>query len=100
MASDTLFAERIFELDGKELVCRFHAPFLAPGGEYRCVVEILWPENPLRRSIAGIDGVQAVLLAMRLAHTELVVSDAYKSGRLTLYQRPDLDLPPHYDTES
>lgn len=97
MPDDTVFAERTFELDGAPLAVRFHPPFLAPGGEYRCAYEICWPARQTRRSSAGIDGIQALLLAMRLAHSELVESEAYKAGRLTLHETGNLNLPPPFD---
>ncbi|GFE77990.1 hypothetical protein NTCA1_56390 [Novosphingobium sp. TCA1] len=34
------------------------------------------------------------MLAMRIVHTELIESDAYKAGRLTWCDQADLDLPP------
>lgn len=88
------FAERRFELDGGELVVRFAAPARAPGGEFRCRFSIAWPEGEVRRYACGLDGVQALMLAMRSAHSELVESDAYKAGRLTWCDEADLDLPP------
>jgi hypothetical protein len=38
------------------------------------------------------------MLAMRSVHSELVESDAYKTGRLTLWDQADLDLPPAWGT--
>ena len=45
-------------------------------------------------AVRVLDGVQALMLAMRTVHTELVESDAYKAGRLTWCEQTDLDLPP------
>lgn len=91
---EALFVERIFELDGGELAVRFYAPAKAPGGEFRCRYSIGWPEGVSGRHVCGLDGVQALMLAMRTVHTQLVESDAYKAGRLTLSDQADLDLPP------
>ena len=88
------FVERRFELDGGELAVRFYAPAKAPGGEFRCRYAIGWPERESRRYVPGLDGVQALVLAMRTVHTELVDSEAYRAGRLTWCDQADLDLPP------
>ena len=41
-----------------------------------------------------LDGVQALMLAMRIVHTELVESDVYNDGRLAWCEQDELDLPP------
>jgi len=87
-------AERMFELDGSELILRFFGTAKAAGGEFRCRYSIGWPEREVGRSVPGQDGVQALMLAMKAAHVDLALSDAYKAGRLTLYGQADLDLPP------
>lgn len=91
---EAAFLEREFELDGGGLVVRFYTPALAPGGEFQCRYSVGWPEREVRRYACGLDGVQALMLAMRTVHTELVESDAYKAGRLTWCDQADLDLPP------
>jgi hypothetical protein len=88
------FVERRFELGGGELVTRFYAPARAPEGAFQCRWWIAWPEQELRGHACGEDGLQALMLAMRIVHTELVESEAYKAGRLTLWDQADLDLPP------
>jgi hypothetical protein len=91
---EAAFVERRFELDGGELVARFYLPAKAPGGEFQCRWTIGWPEGETGRYACGEDSVQALMLAMRSVHIELAGSDAYKSGRLTLFGQADLDLPP------
>lgn len=88
------FVERRFGLDGNDLVVRFYAPARAPGGEFQCQYSIAWPEREVRRYACGEDGVQALMLAMRTVHSDLVESEAYKAGRLTWCDQSDLDLPP------
>lgn len=88
------FVERKFRLGDGEVVARFFVPLPAPGGEFRCRWTIAWPAHEQSRSAPGIDGVQALLHAMRSVHTELVESDAYRSGKLTYLDQADLDLPP------
>jgi len=86
--------ERRFNLDDTELVARFYTPAKAPGGEFQCQWSLEWPGRHVRRHACGEDGVQALMLAMRTVHSELVESDAYKAGRLALWGEADLDLPP------
>jgi len=88
---DKPFVERRFDLDDGELVVCFQAPVKMPSGEFRCWLSIAWPEREVLRYAAGEDGVQALMLAMRLAYSELVESDAYKAGHLTLWGQSDLD---------
>ena len=91
------FVERKFELDDGDLIVRFFAPARATGGEFQCSYFIGWPGREVRRHACGEDGVQALMLAMRTVHSELVLSDAYKAGRLTWCDQADLDLPPIWD---
>lgn len=92
---ETIFVERRFEFEGHDLVVRFHLPFRATGGEFQCRWSIAWPDRPeVSKRTCGEDGVQALMLAMRAVHSELVECEAYKAGRLTLWGQSDLDLPP------
>lgn len=88
------FVERVFSSSSGDVVASFDTPYLAPGGEYRCRYTIAWPDLTRSREIAGIDGIQALLLAMRTVHTELRDSAEYKAGTLTYLDQADLDLPP------
>lgn len=97
---EAVFVERIFDLDGGALVVRFYLPVLAPGGEFQCRWSIGWPEGEVRRYTPGIDGVQALLLAMRSVHADLTVSDAYTAGRLAYLGERDLGLPPGWDQQA
>lgn len=98
---EAVFLTREFELDGGGLVVSFYTPAKAPGGEFQCRYSIGWSEErEVRRYACGLDGVQALLLAMRTVHTNLVESDAYKAGRLTWCDQADLDLPPIWDSPS
>jgi len=92
--TETPFVERRFELDDGELVVGFFMPSQAPGGEFQCRYIIGWPEGEFRRYSCGLDGLQALMLAMRTVHTLLIESDEYKGGRLTWCDQADLDLPP------
>lgn len=90
----TPFVERRFELDDGKVVARFHMPAQAPSGEYRCQWFLDWPDRQLSGKVCGEDGVQALMLAMKYVHLQLVESEAYRSGKLTLWEQADLDLPP------
>lgn len=91
---DRLFVERRFDLGHHEVTARFYAPTLAPGGEYQCRWRIEWPGREQERYACGIDGVQALMLAMRVVHAKLVETEEYQSGALTYLDQQDLDLPP------
>ena len=92
--SDEPFIERTFESGDDTITARFLQPVLAPGGEYQCRWAILWPDRVQQRYACGVDGVQALMLAMKSVHSELMESDLYKSGKLTYADQYDLDLPP------
>jgi hypothetical protein len=92
--SDAPFVERTFESGNDAVVARFLQPILAPGGEYRCRWTILWPDRVQHHYACGQDGVQALMLAMKSVHSELMESDLYKTGKLTYANQYDLDLPP------
>ena len=93
MESST-FVERRYKASAGDVLARFETPYLAPGGEYRCRWHLLWPDREQSREIAGIDGVQALMLAMRTVHGELAASPEHKEGMLTYLDQDDLDLPP------
>lgn len=86
------FVERAFTVDGHDVSCRFFRP--EPDGlAFRCRFEIGWPEGIKTKSMGGVDEVQALLLAMSIAHTDLL-SARENDGREVLYlDQRDLDLP-------
>ncbi|GGB27484.1 hypothetical protein GCM10011380_16450 [Sphingomonas metalli] len=88
------FVERVFEFDGGTLPVRFHTPVLQPGGEFRCYYCIEWPHGAKWKHACGLDGLQALILAMRSVHTLLIAHDLYSAGLLTWCDSADLDLPP------
>lgn len=95
--SNDPFIERTFESGQNTVVVRWQQPTLEPLGEYKCRWSILWPNRVRETYTCGLDGVQALLLAMRSAHTELMESDLYKAGALTYADQYDLDLPSGWD---
>ena len=88
------FVERTFSAPEGEVLAHFEAPYLAPGGEYRCRWRIQWPNRNSSQETAGIDSIQALMLAMRRARLDLEESDYFKAGTLTYLDQTDLDLPP------
>ena len=97
--NDRLFVERRFDLGNHEVIARFYAPILAPGGEYQCRWCIQWPDRDQERYACGIDGLQALTLAMRVVHAKLFESAEYQAGTLTYLDQQDLDLPPAWGPE-
>jgi hypothetical protein len=86
------FVERLFTVDGQNVSCRFFRPE-TDGLSFRCRFEIYWPEGVRSKSMGGVDEVQALLLAMSIAHTDLL-SARENDGREVLYlDQRDLDLP-------
>ena len=75
--------DRRFSVDGQLVSCRFFWPEL-DGGSYFCRYEIDWPEGMRSRSTGGVDEVQALLLAMQTAHTDLLAARE-NDGRSVLW---------------
>ena len=92
--------ERSFDSSNGQVLAQFEQPYLAPGGEYRCRWRIVSRAGERSREAAGIDGIQALMLAMRTVHSELLESEEYKSGNLTYLGQSDLDLPPSWGSGS
>ena len=92
--NDMVFVERRFDLGNHEVIARFYTPVLAPGGAYQCRWRIEWPGREQERFACGIDGVQALMLAMTVVHAKLMEAEEYQSGALTYLDQQDLDLPP------
>ncbi len=91
---EAAFVERRFELDGAALVAAFFGPAAMPTGEYRCRWTIGWPARTETGHASGEDGVQALMLALQMAHDALTGSEAGRNGRMTLWGQADPDLPP------
>jgi hypothetical protein len=90
---ETVFIERRLELrEGGEVIIRFFLP--VPGDvDYSCRYRITWPDREREFQIFGIDGVQALLLAMQAVHADLLSSSEGKAGELRWLGDRDLDLP-------
>ena len=92
--SGTVFVERRFGSLKGEVIARFEVPYLAPSGEYRCRWRIVGPDRERTLETAGIDGVQALMLALRTVNSELTETAAYQAVEITYLDQSDLDLPP------
>lgn len=88
-----VFAERHFELsDSSPVVVRFSEP-VADRGDYRCDYVITGLDRIHKSHAFGVDGVQALYLAMELAHVDLLASKQAKAGELRWMGQRDLGLP-------
>jgi hypothetical protein len=70
--ADTPFAERLYEIDGVEVPCRFFSP-VAEGNDFRCKYTFEVGSAGRSRDVWGVDAVQALLLAMSGAHADLLM---------------------------
>ena len=87
------FIERRFELgESAEVIVRFGRP-VRDGQDFYCEYEIAWPDRKQRHRAFGVDQVQALLLALKMAHARLVSSPEGKRGELRWLGEADLGLP-------
>ena len=80
-----IVAERILRLRGAAGEVAVPVRIFAPerdGTAFRCRYEIGWPEGAAARTAAGVDAVQALVIALKLVGTELYTSEAHAAGRL------------------
>lgn len=52
------------------------------GAAWMCGYEIEWPHGTWKSAAAGVDAVQALVLALQKIGTELYASEYHRSGRL------------------
>jgi hypothetical protein len=93
-----VIAEREYRLVGKDrkrykVYLRVGKPRPIPGSDYGCVYQIVWPSGPRTRLLYGVDALQALDLALQVAHLDLVHTIPYAEGRLTWEGSYDLMLP-------
>jgi hypothetical protein len=88
----TPFIVREFVVDGKTVVCRFFQPERAEV-DYKCRYEIGWRNKLVSRETFGIDQVQALLLAMRCVHADLLSARAKKGAKVEFLETENLSLP-------
>ncbi|PSJ36506.1 hypothetical protein C7I55_25890 [Sphingomonas deserti] len=83
---------RTFNVDGQKVGCKFFRPE-AEGQSYFCRYEIEWPEGTSSCRVGGVDEVQALLLAMQTAHTDLLVAREHDGRQVLFDNRQSLGLP-------
>lgn len=86
------FVERRFTIDGQEVACRFYQPE-PDGQDYVCRYEIMYADGVRTRRSPGIDQVQALLLAMQYAHTDLLAARDHDGRKITWLDSASLGLP-------
>jgi len=91
MARDVI-AHRVFKVDAQDVACRFFRPE-GKTGSYFCHYEIDWPEQSRRSRAGGVDEVQAVLLAMQKAHTDLLIARNRDGRKVEWLDEQSLGLP-------
>jgi hypothetical protein len=91
-SGNELFVERTFNVDGQDVPCRFFRPE-ADDSSFRCRFEIDWPEGRRSKIAGGGDEVQALLLAMQLAHTDLLAARENEGREVSWLDEPTLGLP-------
>ena len=71
-------------------------PFLptrSRGRQLHCRYEIAWAEGLRSRKIHGVDEVQAFLLAMQIAHPELLSAREHDGRQVSWLNQRSLGLP-------
>jgi hypothetical protein len=91
MASEP-FVKRLFVVDGHDVECRFFQPQQV-GHDCLCRLEIGWPEGSESISVYGVDGVQALSLAMQAAHAHLLAARDHLGREVSWLGEPTLGLP-------
>jgi hypothetical protein len=85
--------ERRFELgEASEVVIRLSLPVRCDA-DFRCDYEIAWPDRKRVFNAFGIDSVQALILALRMVHAELLNSPEGREGQIRWLGSDDLGLP-------
>ena len=86
------FIERTVTVDGQGVSCRFFWPE-PDSSSFRCRFEIEWPEGVRSRYAGGADEVQAMLLAMQMAHVDLLAARENDGRDVSWMDGASLGLP-------
>ena len=87
-----IFCERVIQIDDQTAGCRFYQPEV-DGQDFRCRYEIDWPEGVYKGRAYGADAVQALLLAMQKAHTDLLAARENEGRSITWLDKRSLGMP-------
>lgn len=90
--ADEVIARRTFKIDGHDAECLFFKPD-EDRGSYFCRYQIEWPEGAKMRRAGGVDEVQALLLGMMNAHTDLLAARNMDGRRIEWLDGESLGLP-------
>ncbi len=82
-----VIAEREFCCGAGAAHIRVFAP-QPDGRDWRCDYEIAWPGRPRRSYAMGVDGFQALQLAMFSVATDLSTSEECKAGDIKIFDEP------------
>lgn len=61
-------------------------------GDWTCQLELLFPNEKIEKEITGVDGLQAFLLAIKIAKTLLEVHAKTHKVKITWLEMDDLGL--------
>ncbi|MCD2324472.1 hypothetical protein LQ953_10650 [Sphingomonas sp. IC-56] len=89
---DDMICRRVFRIDWHEAECRFYRPE-EERGSFFCRVQIDWPEGTKTKRAGGVDEVQALLLGMMLAHTDLLAARSMDGRAVEWLDDRSLGLP-------
>jgi hypothetical protein len=67
---------------------------------FRCDYEIAWPDQKRVFHAYGVDAVQALILALRMVHAELLTPPEGRGGQIRWLGSNDLGLPPPHSPSS
>ena len=90
--TDDVIARRLFKIDGQQAECRFFR-LKEDAGSFFCRVQIDWPEGTKNKRAGGVDEVQALLLGMMLAHTDLLAARNNDGRAIEWLDSQSLGLP-------
>ena len=86
------FVERTVNVDGQDVCVRFFQPE-PDETSFFCRYEIDWPEGTRSKRAGGVDGVQALLLAMQIAHTDLLSARENHGSQVSWLNERSLGFP-------
>ena len=72
--------------DDMEVLVRLFQPEV-DGGTWICRYEIDWPSQKKSHFAAGIDSIQAIILALQMVGIEIYTSTYHKSGSLNWFEQ-------------
>ncbi|WP_146055883.1 DUF6968 family protein [Bosea psychrotolerans] len=86
------FVKREFQIGSAQVSCSFGKP--TPDGDvFRCDYTIEFPLRTRAFRAIGVDEIQSLLLAMQMAHTDLLASPENQATGVSWLGMTDLGLP-------